>query len=247
MAKRRMRRTTKTFRGSKAPWRETRRVDSSIDGGQCIPGFGVECTEQVLGTHFVFPAPNLPCFTVLLYPLLWKGDWQNLDGSLNASWKERVVHTHSSLDVEVQPNPLWMAAISRAYQVEIQTGVPAAVLIAPFRSALCIYDDDEVLNPLGIPSLFSNGWQETERYIPGTYRAGRIYHQSSVVEIQPIPRVKVETRAKRRLETGEGLYWQFEMGCVTANDDSGDVGPELFGNFGGPFWLLGQASSTYVE
>lgn len=246
MAKRR--RTAKTsFRGSKAPWRETRRVDSSIDGGECISGLAAECTEEILGTHFVFPAPSLPCFTVLVYPLLSKSDWQPLDASLNASWKERVVHTHTSLDVAVQPNPLWMASISRAYQVEIQTGVPAAVLIAPWRSALIIYDDDETLNPLGIPSLFSNNWQETERYIPGTFREGRIYHQSSVVEIQPVPKVKVETRAKRRLETGQGLYWQFEMGCVTANDASGDIGRDLFLSFGGPFWLLGQASSTYVE
>jgi len=245
MAKRRRTRT-KTFRG-KAPWRETRRVDSSIDGGECIPGLGAECTEEILGTHFVFPAPNLPCFTVLVYPLLSKADWQNLDATGNASWKERVVHTHTNLEVEVQPNPLWLAQVSRNYQVEIQTDTPASVLIAPFRSALVIYDDDETLNPVGIPSLFSNGWQETERYIPGTFRQGRIYHQSSVVEIQPIPRVKVSTSARRRLETGEGLYWQFEMGCVTANDASGDIANDLFTAYGGPFWLLGQASSTYIE
>jgi len=37
------------------------------------------------------------------------------------------------------------------------------------------------------------------------------------------------------------------MGGVTANDANGSIANDLFIAYGGPFWLLGQASSTYIE
>jgi len=234
---------------SRAPWRETRRVDSQIHGGPCISGLQAECTDEIDGTHFVFPQPGAGCFTIALYPVLYAPDWQ----SLGPDWKERIVHTHTSVNVWIQPNYLWMASVARRYLEENQTTIPSAILIAPWRCCLMIYDDDEVLDPTGSVSLFQTGWQETERYLPGTFREGRIYHQSSVVDGNQAGGgpIRIESRHRRRLETGEGLYWQFEMGCVTFAGQDG-TGADIdhidaFGNWAGPFWMLGQFSSSYIE
>jgi len=243
----RRRARTKTSRGKTAPWRETRVIDSQLNGGLCLPGLAAECTEEIDGAHFKFPQITAPCATIALYPVVIEEDFQ----SQPSNWKERIVHTGTDVDVTVQPSWLWMASVARHYFDEIQTQFPLARLIAPWRCALVIYDQDEV-DSVAISSLYTEGWQQEERYLPGTYREGRIYHQGSVIESNAAERIRIRSRHRRRLETGEGLYWQFEAGCVeysgvdtglnviTANDAIQDFG-------GGPFWLLGQFRSTYIE
>lgn len=120
-----------------------------------------------------------------------------------------------------------------------------AELWLPHRACLVIYDDDNVTT--SAKSLYDSTFFENEKYIPGTFRDYFFRMPGLFMDQVGLPmRYKVRTRARRRLETGQTLYWQFEFGCPLANSLNGDAN-DLFQNYGPPIQGEGTFRTAYVE
>lgn len=249
MARSRLRRTFRSrSRPSRATWRETRFV-SSVLGTPCIPGMAAECTTSIDGgSAIVFPSNTNPCATILAYPVLTAADWQPIDGlSGNPGWKERVVHTRSVVNTTLLLNPVWVSSIARAWFSDIQTAVPLDWLHVPYRSCMAVFDDDELTDASTLESMYDDGWMERERVIPGTFRDGKLVLQGSIATWADAVKMQQTANARRRLETGESLYWLFEMGCVSYANSEEPVVNDMFAAANGPLWLQSHFRSSYVE
>lgn len=196
----------------------------------------------------MFPSNTNPCATILAYPVLVAQDWQPIDGlSGNPAWKERVVHTSTTVNAHLVLNPVWVATSARSYFAEIQSQIPLTWLHVPWRSCLAVFDDDELTDASTLESMYDDGWMERERVVPGTFRDGRLMLQGSAADQERPVTITQRTAAKRRLETGEGLYWLLEMGCVSWANSEEPLVNDMFALANGPMWVMAHFRSSYVE
>lgn len=195
---------------------------------------------------YPWPYPGEPCNTILAYPLIWTPDFQPVDAAGDPSWKERVVETSMSVTADIIVNNLWWMDVWKLAFDQVSLGVATSVFTVPWRSAIVKYDDDEVRSGNGILSLFANGVEEREQVVPGTFRSG-VFHGTGVASTPPPQKISIKSRAKRRVETGEGLYWIFEVGCANILGTNGNLN-QLFDQYNtGPLMLMAHFSVSYVE
>lgn len=242
------RRTKKSSPGKRsAPWRETRTVESAIGNG-CLPGFGEACENpSVLAFPTAFMSSQDPCATIALWPVLGDSDFQSLDAGGLPRWKERVVHTYTEAQVTFFVSNLWLQDVYRKWLDEVNLGqAGSAEMWLPMRACLVIYDDDNVTT--SAKSLYDPTFFENESYIPGSFKEYFV-RMPGLFENrvgQPM-HYNVKTRARRRLETGQTLYWQFEMGCALYSGDAAADAEDAFSLFGPPIEGIGTFRTAYIE
>lgn len=249
MATRRKVWSKRSFRGGKtrAPWRETRSISSAI-GGDCSAGFSLACDNPTVpGSPTPLTSPTDPCSTISIYPVLWPPDFQPAIGG-NISWKERVVHVATTVDLHIIPNNLWVNDMYKEWLACVNAGaaVCTEVFTVPWRAGIVKLDLDEALD-IGAQSLFDENIFEDERFVPGTIRSGVFWAPGLVgSQMNATQRCLIKTRAKRRVDSSEGLFFQFEIGCVSFSGFSATAN-EAYDAYGPPLWGIGQLRSTYIE
>lgn len=250
MAYRRKRATKGSYRGrTKAPWRETRTVEGVI-GRLCSPGFSEICENPSFPNYPDYMTDFTdPCATVSVYPVLWYQDWQPFDPATQETrWKERVVHSFTEVRVDLIANEGWINNAYTQWLGSVNSGGTGAGFYwgLGWRAALVIYDVDELIT--GAPSIFEPSWMENERYLPGTMREG-IWWQPGLVgsQMNQAQKLRIKAPLKRRLETGEGLFLHFEVGCVRIGNSFASSFEEWWATYGPPILGLGTVRSSYVE
>jgi len=228
----RRRRSNKSSRGRRTPWRSGAWT-GDVFGFPCQ--LAPECDITLLGgSPFYWPATN-KCDSQLFFPLLNADDFGG-GTATGADFQERVTYKSTELHFHMVANIGWTLSAQ-------SLGIGSGALEIPWRCAVFVMDDDEI-DFVQLPSLYSEDWLTRERVL---WTSGGRFSQIGGATVDGVQTRSATIRKPTRLTTGQGVYIVWELGCVGARTADGiGYGATWDALQSGPIGVQGWHRTFYV-